>query len=148
LSWLKILLCNFFFFKILWIATVFSHIVFLFYFFYFSKLYLSIFFYIELIDNLVFVIFFFKTLFIATMFLCMVCFCFCFFIIFSKIIFFLFYFLILNWLKITVTICEENTVTFLANYCGLLQCFFLYSFFSVLLCFSLKISLSILFFKY
>jgi len=42
---------------------------------------------------------------------------------------FLFYFLILSWLKITVTICEESTVTFLINYCGLLQCFFSYGFF-------------------
>jgi hypothetical protein len=33
---------------------------------------------------------------------------------------FLFYFLILSWLKITVRICEEKTITFLANYCGLL----------------------------
>ena len=31
----------------------------------------------------------------------------------SKIIFILFYFLILSWLKITVTICEESTITFL-----------------------------------
>jgi hypothetical protein len=31
--------------------------------------------------------------------------------------FILFYFLILSWLKITITICEESTVTFLENYC-------------------------------
>jgi hypothetical protein len=37
LSWLKISLCNFFSFKILWITTVFSHIVFLFYFFIFQN---------------------------------------------------------------------------------------------------------------
>jgi hypothetical protein len=46
----------------------------------------------------------------------------------------LFYFLILSWLKITVTICKESTVTFFENYCSLLQCFFphgfLYNFFS------------------
>ena len=60
-----------------------------------------------------------------------------FFMIFSKIIFFLFYFLILSWLKITVTICEENTVTFFENYCSLLQCFFphgiFYNFFQIIL---------------
>jgi hypothetical protein len=39
---------------------------------------------------------------------------------------FLFFYFIL---KITVTICEESTVTFLANYCGLLLCFFSYGFF-------------------
>jgi hypothetical protein len=42
------------------------------------------------------------------------------FLWFSPKLSFLFYFLILSWLKITVTICEESTVTFLANYCGLL----------------------------
>jgi len=47
----------------------------------------------------------------------------------SKIIFILFYFLILSWLKITVTICEKNTITFSENYCPLLQCFFPYGFF-------------------
>jgi hypothetical protein len=128
LSWLKLSICNIFFFKILWIATVFFHIVFLFYFFIFSKLYLSIFLY--WVDwEFSFVFFFFKTLLIATVFLRMVFFCFYFFMIFSEIIIFLFYFLIWSWLKITVTICEESTVTFLANYCGLLQFFFSYDFF-------------------
>jgi hypothetical protein len=94
-----------------------------------------------------FVIFFLKTLLIATVFLRMF-FLFLFFYDFLRNYLFLFYFLILSWLKITVTICEENTVTFLANYCGLLQCFFLYGFFSVLFYFSLKLSLPILFFKY
>jgi len=63
---------------------------------------------------------------------------------------FQFYFLILSWLKITVTPYEKNTVTFLTNYCGLLRCFFPlgFFFFPVLLCFFLKLSLSILFFKY
>jgi hypothetical protein len=56
-------------------------------------------------------------------------------IVFSpKLSFISFYFLILSWLKITVTICKENTVTFFENYCSLLQCFFphsfLYNFFS------------------
>jgi hypothetical protein len=48
---------------------------------------------------------------------------------FLKIIFVDFIFLILSWLKITVTICGESTVAFLANYCGLLQCFFPHVFF-------------------
>ena len=74
-------------------------------------------------------------------------FLFYFFIWFSLKLSFLFYFLILSWLKITATICEESTVTFLTIYCGLLQCFFPHDFFFVLLCFSLKLSFSILFFK-
>ena len=93
-----------------------------------------------------FVIFFFKTLLIATVFFRMILFLFFYDFLWNYLI--SFYFLIVSWLKIAVTICEENTVTFLANYCGLLQCFFPYGFFSVLLCFSLKLSLSILFFKY
>jgi hypothetical protein len=60
---------------------------------------------------------------IATVFLRLV------FLWFSPKLFFLFYFLILSWLKITVTICEQSTVTFLANYYGLLQCFFPHGFF-------------------
>jgi hypothetical protein len=145
LSWLKISFCNFFSFKILWIATVFFYVVFLFYFFIFSKLYLSIFLYWA--DWEFSFVIFFRTLLIATVFHHMF-FLFLFFYDFLRNYLFLFYFLILSWLKITVTICEKSTVTFLANYCGLLQCFFSYSFFSVLLCFFLKFSLSILFFKY
>ena len=34
-----------------------------------------------------------------------------------------FYFLILSWLRIIITICGESIVAFLTNYCGLLQCF-------------------------
>jgi hypothetical protein len=60
-------------------------------------------------------------LLIATVFLRMVFFCF--FYDFLRNYLFLFYFLILSWLKITVTIYEESTVIFLANYCGLLQFF-------------------------
>jgi len=71
--------------------------------------------------------------------------CTIFFIIFSEIIFFLFYFLILSWLKITVTICEESTVTFLENYYWLLQCFSHMVFFLFLLCFSLKLSVNFIF---
>jgi len=52
---------------------------------------------------------------------------------------FLFYFLILSWLKITDTICEENTLTFLENYCWFLQCFFPHVFFSVFVMFFPKI---------
>jgi hypothetical protein len=109
---------------------VFSHIVFLFYFFIFQNHICQFyFFYIKLIENLVLQFLFFKTLLIATVFLRMVFFCFCFFMIFSEIILFYFIFLILSWLKITVAICEKNTVTFLTNYYGLLQCFFQHGFF-------------------
>jgi len=52
---------------------------------------------------------------------------------------FLFYFLILSWLKITVTICKESIVTFLENYCWLLQCFFPHDFFYVFVMFFPKI---------
>ena len=93
-------------------------------FFYFSKLYLSIFFNMELIENLVLYFFSFKHRWLLQCFSARF-----FFIIFSEIIFFLFYFLILSWLKITVTICEEITLTFLENYCWLLQCFFPHGFF-------------------
>jgi len=107
-------------------------------FLYFLKLYLSICFNWL---RIFFVICFFKTLLIATMFLRMI-----FFYDFLRNYLFLFYFLILSWLKIIVTICEENTVTFLENYCWLLQCFFPHGFFFLfLLCFSLKLSLSIYF---
>jgi hypothetical protein len=138
----------FFFFKILWIATVFSPMDFLFYFFIFQNYICQFYiFNIELIENLV-LYFFFKTLFIATVFLHMVFFLFLFFFYdFLQNYLFWFYFLILSWLRITVTIYEESTAAFLANYCGLLQCFF-HMVFPVLLCFFLKLSLSILFFKY
>jgi len=66
-------------------------------------------------------------LLIATMFIRMIFFS-------PKLSFFYFIFLILSWLKITVTICKESIVTFFENYCSLLQCFFphgfLYNFFS------------------
>jgi hypothetical protein len=55
----------------------------------------------------------------------------------SKIIFILFYFLILSWLKITVTICEENTITFLKItvhcYSVFSHMVFLYNFFQIIL---------------
>jgi len=73
-------------------------------------------------------------LLIATVFLRMV-----FFYDFLRNYLFLFYFLILSWLKITVTICEESSVTFLENYCWLLQCFFPHGFFSVFVMFFPKI---------
>jgi hypothetical protein len=127
----------------LWIAAMFFHIVFLFYFFIFQHYICRFSFNIELIESLVLWFFFFKTLLIATVFLRIV-----FFYDFLRNYLFLFYFLILSWLKITVTICEESTVTFLKNYYWLLQCFFPHSFFMFLLCFFLKLFLSILFFKY
>ena len=74
-------------------------------------------------------------MFIATMFLRMVFF----FYDFLQNYLFLFYFLILSWLKITVIICEENTLTFLENYYWLLQCFFPHGFFSVFVIFFPKI---------
>jgi hypothetical protein len=82
------------------------------------------------------VIFFFKTLWIATMFLQMIFFVFL--MIFFQNYLCRFYFLILSWLRIIVAICGENTVTFLVNYYGLLQCFFHGFFF-------LKLSLLIFF---
>ena len=60
-----------------------------------------------------------------------------FFMFFSKIIFVNFIFLILSWLKITITSkaksCGENTVTFLTKHYGLIQ-FFLTWFFSSFFC--------------
>ena len=101
--------------------------VFLFYFFIFQNYICRFcFFNNELIENLVLEFFFFKTLLITTVFLHLV-----FFYDFLQNYLFLFYFLILSWLRITVTICEESIVAFLANYCGLLQCFVSYSFFFV-----------------
>jgi hypothetical protein len=129
LIWLKIPLCNFFSFKILWIATVFSHIVFLFYFFIFFKIIFIDFFLYWTDWEFSFVIFSFKHCWLLQYFFAWFFFVFVFFMIFSKIIFFLFYFLILSWLKIIVTICEEIIVPFLANYCRLLQCFFIWFFF-------------------
>ena len=79
-------------------------------------------------------------MFIATMFLRMV-----FLNDFLRNYLFLFYFLILNLLKIKVTICEESTVTFLKNYYWLLQCFSPHDFFLFLLCFSLKLSVNFIF---
>jgi len=56
-------------------------------------------------------------------------FLFLFFYDFLRNYLFQYYFLILSWLKITITICEESIITFLANCCGLLQCFFPHGFF-------------------
>jgi hypothetical protein len=113
----------------LWIAVMFFHLVFLFYFFIFQNYICRFFFNIELIENLVLYFFSLKH--------CWLLQCFSAWFFFSKIIFFLFYFLILSWLKITVTICEESTVTFFENYCSLLQCFFphgfFYNFFQIIL---------------
>jgi hypothetical protein len=127
LSWLKIPFCNLFSFKILWIATMFSHIVFLFYFLIFSKLYLSIFLYWA--DWEFSFVIFFKTLLIATVFLRMVFFCFCFFYDFLWNYLFFILFFNIEQVKNYSYNSVESTVTFLANYCGLLQCFFSYGFF-------------------
>ena len=97
--------------------------------------------------NLVLLFFFFKTLLIATVFLHMFFFVFI-FLYFLQNYLFRFYFLILSWLRITVTICDESAVVFLTNYCGLLQCFFPHDFLLFFLCVFFKFSLSILFFKY
>jgi hypothetical protein len=99
-------------------------------FFYFSKLYLLILFFKYWADwEFIFVIFFFKTLLIAIVFLYMIFFVFVFLFIFFQNYLCRFYFLILSWLRITVTICGKSTVAFLANYCGLLHCFFPHGFF-------------------
>ena len=60
---------------------------------------------------------------------------------------FWFYFLILSWLKITVRICEEKTITFLANYCGLLlhSVFFYMVFFCFVMFFSKIIFVNFIF---
>jgi hypothetical protein len=64
-------------------------------------------------------------------------------IVFLHMVFFLqnylLFFLILSRLKITVTICEESTLTFLENYCWLLHCFFPRVFFPVFVMFFPKI---------
>jgi hypothetical protein len=99
---------------------MFFHIVFLFYFFIFQN-YIYRFFLILRIS--------FCNFFSLKHCWLLQCFFAWFFLWFSPKLSFLFYFLILSWLKITVTICEENTVTFLENYCWLLQCFFPYGFF-------------------
>jgi len=99
---------------------MFSHMVFLFYFFIFQNYICWFYFFnIKQIENLIFLIFFFKKLLIATVFIHMI-----FFLWFSSKLSFLFYFLILSWLIITITIFEGSTTIFLINYCELLQCFF------------------------
>ena len=108
----------------------------------FLKLFLSIlFFNIELVKNYSYNIwrkhcsFPHKLLWIATVFFSHMVF----FLFFYKIIFVNFIFLILSWLRITITSkykaksCGENTVTFLTKYCGLIQ-FFLTWFFSSFFC--------------
>jgi len=120
LTWLKFLLCNFFL-NTVDCCDVFP-LSFSILFLYFSKLYLSIF----------FLILSWLRIWFCNFFLWNIVDCYSvsphgFFP--SKIIFILFYFLILNWLKITVTICEESTITIFENYCPLLQCFFPYGFF-------------------
>jgi hypothetical protein len=93
------------FFKILWIAAIFFHLVFLFYFFIFQK-YICCFFLM-----LSWLRIWFCNFFLWNIIDCYSVSLHGFFP--SKIIFILFYFLILSWLKITVTICEESTITFL-----------------------------------
>ena len=133
MTWFKFLLCNFFL-NTVDCCDVFP-LSFSILFLYFSKLYLSIFLYYWADWKFGFVIFFFKTLLIATVFLRMIFFS-------PKLSFFLFYFLILSWLKITVTICKESTVTFFENYCSLLQ-YFSHMVFCIIF---FKLSFSILFF--
>jgi hypothetical protein len=67
----------------------------------------------------------------------------CFFMIFPQNYICRFYFLILSWLRIIITIYGKSNVAFFINYRGLLQCFPRMFFFNA---FFLKLSLSILFF--
>jgi hypothetical protein len=144
LNWLKILFCNFFSFKILWIAMVLFHIVFLFYFFkiIFANLFLN------WADwEFSFVIFFLKTLLIATVFLRMFFFVFVFLWFSPKLSFFILFF--------NIELVKNYSYNMWGKHCNfprkllwIATVFFLIWFFSVLFYFSLKLSLSILFFKY
>jgi len=139
LSWLKIPLCNFFPLKYCGLLRCFSIL-----FFYFFKIIFVNFFYWA--DwEFSFVNFFFKTLLIATVFFCMVFFLF--FMIFFEIIFFILFF--------NVELVKNYSYNMRGKHCNFLRkllsiatVFFLIWFFFVLLCFSLKLSMSILFFKY
>jgi hypothetical protein len=112
-------------------------------FFYFSKLYLSIFLYWA--DwEFSFVFFFFKTLLIVTVFLRMIFFCFCFLWFSSKLSFFILFF--------NIELVKNYIYNMWGKHCNfprkllwIATMFFPIWFFSVLLCFSLKLSLSILF---
>jgi len=130
----------------LWIATVFSHIVFLFYFFIFQN-YICRFFLYWADWEFSFVIFFFKTLLIATVFLRMVFFVFVFLWFSPKLSYFILFF--------NIELVKNYSYNMWGKHCNfprkllwIVTVFFLIWFFSVLLCFSLKLSLSILFFKY
>jgi hypothetical protein len=132
----------------LWIAIVFSHMVFLFHFFIFQNYIFQLYFFnIELIENLVFYFFSLKHCWLLQCF--------------SAWFFFVFVFLWFS-LKLSFSILFFN-IELVKNYsynmwekhcnfpCKLLwiaTVFFSTWFFSVLLCFFLKLSLSILIFKY
>jgi hypothetical protein len=144
LNWLKILFCNFFSFKILWIAMVLFHIVFLFYFF--KIIFVNLF--LNWADwEFSFVIFFLKTLLIATVFLRMFFFVFVFLWFSPKLSFFILFF--------NIELVKNYSYNMWGKHCNfprkllwIATVFFLIWFFSVLFYFSLKLSLSILFFKY
>jgi hypothetical protein len=144
LNWLKILFCNFFSFKILWIAMVLFHIVFLFYFF--KIIFVNLF--LNWADwEFSFVIFFLKTLLIATVFLRMFFFVFVFLWFSPKLSFFILFF--------NIELVKNYSYNMWGKHCNfprkllwIATVFFLIWFFSVLFYFSLKLFLSILFFKY
>jgi hypothetical protein len=144
LNWLKILFCNFFSFKILWIAMVLFHIVFLFYFF--KIIFVNLF--LNWADwEFSFVIFFLKTLLIAIVFLRMFFFVFVFLWFSPKLSFFILFF--------NIELVKNYSYNMWGKHCNfprkllwIATVFFLIWFFSVLFYFSLKLFLSILFFKY
>jgi len=144
LNWLKILFCKFFSFKILWIAMMLFHIVFLFYFF--KIIFVNLF--LNWADwEFSFVIFFLKTLLIATVFLRMFFFVFVFLWFSPKLSFFILFF--------NIELVKNYSYNMWGKHCNfprkllwIATVFFLIWFFSVLFYFSLKLSLSILFFKY
>ena len=128
LSWLKIQVCNFFSFKIIWIATIFFYMVFLFYFFriIFKIVFVNFNFLIYKVKTcresiVVFLIYYYRLLqyFPLSFFFCFFSYStsLFFFFFFSKIIFVNFTFLILSRLKIQLCNC------FPLKYCRLLRCF-------------------------
>jgi hypothetical protein len=144
LNWLKILFCNFFSFKILWIAMVLFHIVFLFYFF--KIIFVNLF--LNWADwEFSFVIFFLKTLLIATVFLRMFFFVFVFLWFSPKLSFFILFF--------NIELVKNYSYNMWGKHCNfprkllwIATVFFPTWFFLFCYIFSLKLSLSILFFKY
>ena len=117
----------------MWIATMFPNMVF-FYDFVQNFICQFYFFNMELVENLVLKFFSLKhcellqcyptCVLLLLLFLC-------FFMIFSQNYICRFYFLILSWLRIIITLYGKSNVAFFINYRGLLQCFPRMFFFNV-----------------